>query len=78
MTTPTERAGPRCPRGVNDPEIKRPITELGMVERVDGQRSGRPHPAHGLRLPDARDHHPRRDRRRQALPGVTDVASTSA
>ena len=34
MTTPTEQQVRAALDGVNDPEIKRPITELGMVERV--------------------------------------------
>jgi ATP-binding protein involved in chromosome partitioning len=34
MTTPTEPQVRAALDGVNDPEIKRPITELGMVERV--------------------------------------------
>jgi ATP-binding protein involved in chromosome partitioning len=34
MTTPTEQQVRAALDGVNDPEIKRPITELGMVEQV--------------------------------------------
>ncbi|CAA9326325.1 MAG: Mrp protein homolog [uncultured Nocardioidaceae bacterium] len=34
MTSPTEQQVMAALAGVNDPEIKRPITELGMVERV--------------------------------------------
>ena len=34
MTTPTEQQVRAALDGVNDPEIKRPITELDMVERV--------------------------------------------
>jgi ATP-binding protein involved in chromosome partitioning len=34
MTSPTEQQVLAALAGVNDPEIKRPITELGMVERV--------------------------------------------
>jgi len=34
MSTPTQEQVREALAGVNDPEIKRPITELGMVERV--------------------------------------------
>ena len=62
---------------VNDPEIHRPITELGMVKsarrRCDGVASRR-HLPHRVRLPDARHHHrARAPRRSSAVPGVTSV-----
>ena len=71
---------PRPSRTVNDPEIKRPITELGMVDHlevddaglVDGHRA-----ADGLRLPDEGHHRPRRDGGAlRAVDGVTGVELT--
>ena len=56
---------------VNDPEIKRPITDLGMVDtvEVDGRRRG---PRHGaadrVRLSAEGHDHPRRQRRRPRGP----------
>jgi ATP-binding protein involved in chromosome partitioning len=40
-TTPTVEQVQAALAGVNDPEIKRPITELGMVKSVDVDGSGR-------------------------------------
>ena len=52
---------------VNDPEIHRPITDLGMVDKIDvdadGQGSGT-RAADRERLPDAGHAHPRGHRRR--------------
>ena len=57
---------------MNDPEIKRPITELGMVEYVDVDDTGMVRgqgAADRRRLPDEGHHHPRRhDRGRRASP----------
>jgi ATP-binding protein involved in chromosome partitioning len=41
MTTPTVEQVQSALAGVNDPEIKRPITELGMVKSVDVADDGR-------------------------------------
>ena len=62
---------------VNDPEIQRPITDLGMVEHVDVDDAGRV-ARHGAadrrRLPAEGHHHPRRHRRASAqVAGVTGV-----
>jgi ATP-binding protein involved in chromosome partitioning len=40
-TTPTVEQVQEALAGVNDPEIKRPITELGMVKSVDVEADGR-------------------------------------
>ena len=54
---------------VDDPEIGRPITDLGMVKSVDVREDwhrGRRGLPDGLRLPDAgRDHRPGRARGEQ-------------
>ena len=52
---------------VIDPEIKRPITDLGMVDSVEVDGPGvvrRDRPPHRVRLPAEGHHHPRRQRRR--------------
>src|SRR3712207_9509782 len=41
MNSPTTEQVTAALSGVNDPEIRRPITELGMVERVDITPAGR-------------------------------------
>jgi ATP-binding protein involved in chromosome partitioning len=42
MTTPSVEQVQSALSGVNDPEIKRPITELGMVKSVDVGADGGP------------------------------------
>ncbi len=41
MSVPTLEALQRALAGVNDPEIRRPITELGMVESLEVDPDGR-------------------------------------
>ena len=77
MSTPTLEQVNAALATVNDPEIKRPITELGMVDSVDIDDAG-PVRAHRAadrrRLPAQGHHHPRRQRPPSATsPGVTDV-----
>ena len=65
---PTAEQVTQALAGVNDPEIHRPITELGMVKNVDvddrRRGPGGYLPDRG-RLPAARHHHPGRHRGRQ-------------
>ena len=75
---PTREAVDAALTRVIDPEIKRPITELGMVEAVEIDDAGlvRAHrAADRLRLPDEGHHQPRRQRRasrrRRASPAST-------
>ena len=68
MSTPSLEQVNAALATVNDPEIKRPITELGMVDSVeidDGGRRARDGAADRRRLPAQGHHHPRRHRRGQ-------------
>ena len=79
MTTPALEQINAALATVNDPEIKRPITELGMVESVEVDDAGtvaRHRAADRRRLPAEGHHHPRRDRRASARSPAS-PASTS-
>ncbi len=71
MSPPTAEQVTAALAGVHDPEIHRPITELGMVKSVDvarGRRGARRGLADRRRLPAAGHHHPRRHRRGRQAP----------
>ena len=78
-TTTVEEAVHAALAGVDDPEIHKPITELGMVKGVtvaaDGDRARRRLP-HRAGLPDARDDHLARHRGGGAGPGVRGCGSS--
>ena len=61
MSTPSLEQVNAALATVNDPEIKRPITDLGMVDSVEIDEAGRvqrDRAAHGRRLPAEGHHHP--------------------
>ena len=63
MSTPTVEQLTAALATVHDPEIKRPITELGMVDHLEVDDAGRVvghRAADGLRLPAQGHHRPRR------------------
>ena len=66
MSTTVEEAVHAALAGVDDPEIHKPITELGMVKGVTVSADGIAHVGvypHRGGLPDARDDHLARHRR---------------
>ena len=65
MSTPSLEQVNAALATVNDPEIKRPITDLGMVDSVEIDDAGVVHVTVLLTvagLPAQGHHHPRRDR----------------
>ena len=76
MPIPTQDQVLAVLSGVNDPEIRKPITDLGMVRDVvvspDGLGDRRDLP-HRVGLPDADDDHERRHSGGPGLDGVRDV-----
>ena len=76
MAPPSPEQVTRALDGVQDPEIHRPITDLGMVKNVTVGADGAVLVEVYLTvagLPAARDHYPRRDRAVGKLPGVSAV-----
>ena len=80
MSTPSLEQVNAALATVNDPEIKRPITDLGMVESVEVDDAGRVRVTVLLTvagLPAQGHHHPRRHRRRRPRSPASPTSTSS-